>query len=139
MHPIAAQKREACVVFCGDTLIFDQNVWEWNRRFGKGRWWPVLVLGGVKKLRSPEKEDRGAVIREIQGRYGIAPFGLIILENHTHCIAYARSGFSFGDPKDEEAFHAEELNKAREVIKQAFPDLAVECHYFLKEEQRLAW
>lgn len=139
MHQIASQKKEACVVLCGDPLILDKNIEEWNRKFGKGNWWLVLVLGGVKKLLSEDKEEREWVFREIRNRYEIAPFERIILINHSHCLAWERAGFVFDNPQEEEVFHLEKLKKAEEVIRQAFPKMTVEIHYFLKKEQKIVW
>lgn len=130
----------AYVLACGDpeiklplTRIFDQ-------RFGpKGYFW-LPELGGAKKLSSPDDGgQRKNLLRDIRDAHSIHTFGLMILVNHSICGKYKLSGRSFDDPQREKEFHTEELKKATEVIKKEFPNLAVEIHYFLKSEQRMAW
>ncbi len=130
----------AYVLACGDPEIKLPLTREFNDRFGpKGYFW-LPELGGSKDLSSPDiKGDRERLFRKIRDAYAVHHFGLIVLVNHSNCGKYKLSGVSFNDPRKEEEFHKEELNKAAEFIKKEFPDMVVEILYFLKVEQKTAW
>lgn len=130
----------AYVLVCLDPKIKDPLSRIFSSRFGAANYFMPTELGGVKDLLSPEVEsDKDRLIRKMKMAYRVHPFGLIVLVNHSNCGAYNLTGHTFADPSEEEKFHTEELKKAVAVIKKAFPEVAVEYHYFLKDEQRLAW
>lgn len=130
----------AYVLACGDPEIKLPLTREFNGRFGpKGYFW-LPELGGCKDISFPDVEgDRERILRKIKDACAVHPFGLIVLVNHSICGKYKLSGRSFDDHEKEERFHTEELKKAVEVVKNEFPNMAVEIHYFLKSEQRMAW
>jgi hypothetical protein len=131
----------AYILSCGDPKIRQRLTIELDRRFGgpdKYFWLPEL--GGVKNLSSPDTEnDRQNILKKIKTAAKIHPFELMLLINHSDCGAYRLQGQTFDDSRKEEAYHAEELRRAEEIIKCEFPGLIVERHYFLKKEQRMAW
>lgn len=130
----------ACVIACADTAIKLPLQREFDKCFGsKGYFW-LPQLGGAKKLSSPDSESqRENLLQDIRDARAIHSFGLIVLVNHSICGKYKLSGQSFDDPQKEERFHRQELDNAADVIRKEFPDMAVEKHYFLKAEQRMAW
>jgi len=130
----------AYVLACGDPAIKIPLTRNFDNRLGpKGYFW-LPELGGVKNIVSPqEKTYRDYVLQKIRDAQNVHPFGLILLVNHSQCGAYKLARITFEDSQKEEAFHAEELKKAEEVLKKEFPELVVERHYFLKDKQRLAW
>ena len=131
----------AYVLACVDPKIRHELTRHFDNWFGgRNKYFWVPELGGVKDLVSPKNDSyRDHIVEKIQGARSVHPFGLIILINHSNCGAYRLAGVSFDEPQKEEAFHSEELNQAKGVVKKKFPNLAVEVHYFLKDEQRLAW
>jgi len=131
----------AYVLACGDPKIRQRITRELDNRFGgpENYFW-LPELGGVKDLVSPATQSDGErLLRKIETAASIHPFGLIILINHSACGAYRLAGFTFDDSRKEEAFHIEELKKAEALLKEKFPGIAIERHYFLKEEGRMAW
>lgn len=96
--------------------------------------------GAEKNLASPEiPADADFVIRKMKKAYALHPFELVVIVGHSDCGAYKLAGITFTDAKKEEDYHADELKKAAAVVKTAFPQIAVETHYFLKNEKRMAW
>lgn len=131
----------AYILACGDPKISAELLRYFDNRFARREnyfWLPEL--GGIKNLSSPKVEsDCDYVIRKMKDAYAVHPFGLVILINHSDCGKYRLDGSSFNDAKEEERFHTEELKKAAKVVTDAFPNMTVEHHYFLKGEQRMAW
>ncbi len=130
----------AYVLSCADPAIKPTLTRTFDERFGsKGYFW-IPELGGVKDIVSPKDPAyREHIFQKIHDAKKVHSFGLIVLVNHSDCGAYRLAGNSFGDSREEETFHAEELKKAEDLIRKEFPDVAVERHYFLKGEQRTAW
>ncbi|MBI2640522.1 MAG: hypothetical protein HYW91_01390 [Candidatus Sungbacteria bacterium] len=130
----------AYVLACGDPKIRSRILWELDQRLGPENHFWLPELGGAKDLIMPEKDrDRERLLRKMETAAKVHRFGLIILINHSDCGAYRLSGHTFTDPQEEERFHVEQLKKAAEVVREKFPRVAVERHYFLKAEQRMAW
>ena len=142
------------VVACGDNEIDAPIRRHFDARLGsRVNYFCLGELGGVKNLLSPPKDEfREYVLQKIRDVYAVFlkrrggkipvklnPSGLVILVNHSHCGKYSLDGIDFDDERQEEAFHTGELQKAEKVIKQTFPGINTEYHYFLKEEQRFAW
>ncbi|KKW21272.1 MAG: hypothetical protein A2131_00595 [Candidatus Sungbacteria bacterium GWC2_49_10] len=95
---------------------------------------PKSPAGGAKIFSSPEKEgDRDFMLREIDISIKLHGVKRAMLFTHHDCGAYG--GFKhFGEnPEEEYQFHVTEHHKAREVIRDRFPDLRVET-YFIDEK-----
>ena len=81
----------------------------------------IEVAGASKNLASPEKSsDRDYIIENIKTSLDLHHTKTIILTNHIDCGAYGGSK-KFESRDQEVLFHAEELKKAKKIIKKHFP------------------
>ncbi len=130
----------AYVLACGDPKIRVELTRIFDARFGPNCYFWLPELWGVKDLASPDAGiDTEKLFSKMEKAGKVHPFGLVVLVNHSDCAAYRLAGRSFADHREEEGFHVEQLEVAKKVMRQFFPQMAVECHYFLKNEQRMAW
>ena len=130
----------ASVMACADPAIRGALTRHFDNRFGQRDYFWLPKLGGVKDLLSPDEPAfRDYILAEIQKAQKVHSFGLVVLVNHSLCGAYTLDDKKFDNPKEEETFHSNELKQAEVGIREAFPKMAVERHYFLKTEQRMAW
>lgn len=127
---------EAFVVRC-----FDDRFWKAFKHFLKSQGIkhidPESVAGGTKIFSSPEKEtDRDFMLRELEKSIRLHHTKKVVLFTHHDCGAYG--GFSrFDNDREKElTFHASEHKKAREILRERFPDLAVE-NYFIDDKGAL--
>jgi len=86
----------------------------------------IELAGGSKNLASPSTEaDRTAVLESIKVSVELHGAKRIILTNHLDCGAYGGSK-AFDSAEEEIDFHKLELEKAANIVKQTFPELAIE-------------
>lgn len=86
----------------------------------------IELAGGSKNLASPSTEaDRTAVLESIKVSVELHGAKRIILTNHLDCGAYGGSK-AFESTEEEIDFHKLELEKAAKIVKEMFPELAVE-------------
>lgn len=94
---------------------------------------PKSPAGGAKIFSSPEKEsDRDFMMREIETSVRLHGVKRVMLFTHHDCGAYGGFKRFNENPEEEYQFHAAEHRKAREVIRDRFPDLSVDT-YFIDE------
>lgn len=130
----------AYVLACGDPKIRHELNRVFDARFGQSGYFWLPELGGAKDLISPEVVgDVKRLLLKMRRAHKVHPFGLVVLVNHSICGAYRLAGHAFADLQTEERFHVEQLKAAEEVVRKNFPRVEVEVHYFLKNEQRMAW
>ncbi len=94
---------------------------------------PKSPAGGAKVFSSPEDPtDRAFMLRELGTSIKLHGVKRVMLFTHHDCGAYG--GFKqFKENADEEfAFHVDEHHKAREVIREQFPELIIDT-YFIDE------
>lgn len=85
----------------------------------------VAAAGAVKNLVSPkEKSDAEFVLRQIGISKKLHEIQEVMLINHTDCGAYGGAS-AFTDDSEEFAKHSEDLKKAKEMIREEFPDLGI--------------
>lgn len=129
----------AYVLACGDPKIRRELNRIFDARFGQSGYFWLPELGGAKDLTSPEiAGDTRRLLLKMRRAYKVHPFGLAVLVNHSNCGAYRLAGHIFTDLQAEERFHVEQLKAAENIVRKNFPKIAVEIHYFLKAEQRMA-
>lgn len=126
--PLAHYTAEAFTVRC-----FDDRFWKVFKNFLKSQGIrhidPESVAGGAKIFASPEKEsDRDFILRELEKSIRLHGTKRVMLFTHHDCGAYGGLG-RFGTPDEELSFHREEHQKAKEAIRERFPDLAVETYF----------
>ena len=95
----------------------------------------IEMAGSSKNLISPmETEDKVALLENIRISIQLHNPQRIILTNHIDCGAYGGSK-NFQSQDEEMAFHKNELIKAKEIIKQEFPQMLVEIEFISKNEK----
>lgn len=130
----------AYVLACGGPKIRREFTRIFDARFGQESYFWLPELGGVKDLIDPDTAgDNRRLLRKMRKALEVHTFGLVVLVNHSNCGVYRLAGHTFPDPQTEERFHAEQLKVAEDITRKNFPKIAVEIHYFLKAEQRMAW
>lgn len=95
---------------------------------------PASVAGGAKVLASPEQEsDRDFILRELEKSIRLHHTTRVMLFTHYDCGAYGGIARFEGDEEAQFRFHQEELRTAAAVIREHFPDIAVETYFMDKE------
>ena len=122
---------------------YDPVVWPAVAKiyYGMGKNFFSADPGAVKNILDPHKAgDREFILWRMKVAHEkLHPLEKIILVNHSNCGAYRLAGITFADESSEEKFHKEQLKNAAKIVKKELRGVAVEIHYFLKDEQRLAW
>ncbi|MBI5152902.1 MAG: hypothetical protein HZA36_00350 [Parcubacteria group bacterium] len=86
--------------------------------------------GGAKVFASPTKdEDREVALEKIRLLTPVHHIRRVVLFTHVDCAAYGGSLRFNNDEEQEFEFHSSELKRAAEVIRERFPDLAVETYF----------
>lgn len=133
-------KEFAYVYTCYDPAITEKLYKILVERFGAGNFFFASDPGAVKNLVTPRSDqDTDFVLWKMKLAQEFHPFTTLILVNHSDCGAYKKAGLSFADPKEEEAFHAEQLRRAEFILREHFPEVPLEIHYFDKKNQRMLW
>ncbi len=127
--PLEHYTAEAFVVRC-----FDDRFWKAYKNFLKSLGFahidPESVAGGAKIFPSPEKEnDRDFMLRELEKSIRLHHTKKAMLFTHHDCGAYGGFGRFESDREKELEFHVTEHRKAREVIAERFPNLAMESYF----------
>ena len=117
---------------------FDDRFWKAFKNFLKEQGYryidPESVAGGAKILSSPEKEsDRDFMLREIEKSIQLHHTQKVLLFTHYDCGAYGGLDRFAGDQEKQFTFHQQELEKAKTVVQDAFPELIVETYFIDKE------
>lgn len=85
----------------------------------------VAFAGSAKNLASPdEPSDRAFALRQMDIARRLHGISEVLLFNHLDCGAYGGSS-AFASAAEEHDRHVADLGKAREIIRQRFPDLTV--------------
>ncbi len=124
---------DAFVVRC-----LDNRFWKVMKRYIKELRFVHIDIesfaGAAKVFASPEKEeDKDFALREIEKSIRLHETKKVMLFSHHDCGAYGGVAKFGGDKEKEFDFHAAELQKARQVIKNRFSGLGVEL-YFIDEK-----
>ena len=125
---------DASVVGCFDNR-FELVCRKLLKRIGVVQPDPIKIAGGAKALASPDEEfHRSFVMEQIHKSIRLHGTDRVILMLHSDCGAYGGLAGRFqGDAAAEADHHRAELRRAAEFLKEAIPDLTVDC-YFLNFE-----
>lgn len=125
---------DASVISCFDNR-FEASSRKLLKRIGVLQPDPIRIAGGAKSLASPEQEfHRTFVLQQIRKSIDLHHTKRAILILHSDCGAYGGLAGAFqGDIAAESAHHQLELLRATEIVREAFPELTVEC-FFLNFE-----
>lgn len=113
---------------------FDDRFWKTWKCFLKNQGYhhidPESVAGGAKIFSSPEKEsDRDFMLRELEKSIALHNTHTVMLFSHHDCGAYGGIERFGGDTDAEMEFHAQEHQKAYDVIKERFPNIDVKTYF----------
>ncbi len=126
-HP----KKLSIVVSCIDYRFWPQALPLLQKKYGDFDL--IEVAGSCKNLTSPlEAEDKTSLLENIGISIKLHDPHQIILTNHIDCGAYGGSA-NFPSREDEIRFHEEELAKAKEIVREVFPQLFVVTELLLKD------
>ena len=116
--------RISIALLCIDYRFWPDTLPKLKKRYGAFDL--IEIAGASKNLISPqEKEDKEALLDNIEISIRLHNPERIILTNHTDCGAYGGSN-KFASHRQEIAFHRKELQKAKQVIKNKFKKLKVD-------------
>jgi hypothetical protein len=120
---------DAAVLCC-----FDERIRRVTRKFLERRSIlrpdMVVVAGGAKTLASPRNDfERDFILEQIRMSVRLHETTRVLLMSHSDCATYGGLKAFGGDPQREKEHHAEELKHAKQLVKQNFPELEVQCFF----------
>jgi len=90
----------------------------------------IVVAGGAKTLASPRNDfERDFILEQVRLSIQLHKATRMFLMSHSDCATYGGLAAFKGDPKIEAAHHKKELQKGVTLLKEKFPDLAVEPYF----------
>jgi hypothetical protein len=118
---------DACVVWC-----FDDRFYKLLKVFGKQENFKnidlVKVAGGAKALAGTASPDRDFLLGQIKASIRLHGTKRIILMLHRDCGAYGGSK-AFGDAEAERCHYSDQLEMARQFVKNEIPDVSVDTYF----------
>jgi carbonic anhydrase len=125
---------DAALVTCFDSR-FDPICAELLKQLSIAQPDTIKIAGGSKSLASPEEEfHRTFVLDQLFKSIRLHGTRRVILTLHSDCGGYGRLAGRFqGDAQAEMAHCHEELERAKEFLRETLPALKVEC-FFLNFE-----
>lgn len=123
---------EAYVADAAVLTCFDQRIRQSVNKFLKcqGILRPdmIVVAGGAKTLASPRNDfERDFILEQVRMSIRLHGTKRAYLFCHSDCATYGGLAAYKGDAAAEADHHFQELQKAAELLKTAFPDIGVEC------------
>jgi carbonic anhydrase len=120
---------DAAVLCC-----FDQRIRLATNRFLKWRQIlkpdMIVVAGGAKTLASPRNDfERDFILEQVRMSIRLHQTKRLLLMSHSDCATYGGLAAFKNDRQAEAAHHKQELQRGVEVLKENFPDLAVEPYF----------
>ena len=116
---------DAIIITCYDNRIFNVRKAFVRDHLKLERPDVVEVAGGIKNITQGNDAERALMLEQIRIAMTLHHAKRVILMPHRDCGAYGGSK-QFANAEAEYEFHAGEMAKAMEIIKKAFPDIAVE-------------
>lgn len=127
--PTEEYRADAAVVWCFDDR-FTLAVQKFLKRMGIAHADLVRVAGGAKLLASPNDEsERKFVLEQLRLSRQLHGTDRVMLIAHRDCGAYGGLARFKGGAEEEIQFHCAELARAADVIRTAFPGIAVDCFF----------
>jgi carbonic anhydrase len=127
--PADAYVADAAVLCC-----FDERIRQVTRKFlqRRGILRPdmIVVAGGAKTLASPRNDfERDFILEQIRMSVRLHQTRRVLLMSHSDCATYGGLPAFGGDPKREREHHQQELKHAAQLVKQAFPQVEIQCFF----------
>jgi len=125
-HPYIA---DAAVLCC-----FDQRIRQATNEFLESqnvlRPDMIVVAGGARTLASPRNDfERDFILEQVRMSIRLHKTQRMFLMSHSDCATYGGLAAFDGDQGREVRHHQQELQRAAELVKASFPELAVACFF----------
>lgn len=125
-QPYAA---DAAVLTCFDQRI-RTTVNKFLQRRGISKPDMIVIAGGAKTLASPRNDfERDFILEQMRMSILLHKTQRAYLICHSDCATYGGLAAFKNDAKVEAEHHWQELQRARQLLKDRFPELAVECFF----------
>jgi carbonic anhydrase len=90
----------------------------------------VVIAGGAKTLASPRNDfERDFILEQVRMSILLHKTERAYIMCHSDCATYGGLAAFQGDQEAESTHHCRELERAKELLKDRFPDLQVECFF----------
>lgn len=90
----------------------------------------IVVAGGAKTLASPRNDfERDFILEQVRMSIRLHKTQRMFLMSHSDCATYGGLAAFEGDRDREADHHKQELQRAAELVKAHFPELAVTCFF----------
>lgn len=120
---------DAAVLTCFDQRI-RQIVNKFLQRRGIDRPDMIVVAGGAKTLASPRNDfERDFILEQVRMAILLHGAKRAYLFCHSDCATYGGLAAFKGNAVAEAEHHFQELQRAAELLKTAFPELTVDCFF----------
>lgn len=120
---------DAAVLTCFDQRI-RTTVNKFLQKRGIVRPDMIVIAGGAKTLASPRNDfERDFILEQMRMSILLHQTKRAYLICHSDCATYGGLKAFDNDQQTEAEHHWQELLKARELLKERFPDLDVECFF----------
>jgi len=117
---------DAAVLCCFDQRI-RLAVSKFLQRQGILRPDMIVVAGGAKTLASPRNDfERDFILEQVRMSIRLHSTRRVFVMSHSDCATYGGLAAFGGDRAREASHHEEELRRAAELVRETFPELAVE-------------
>lgn len=120
---------DAAVLCCFDERI-RHTVQKFLKHQGVLRPDMIIVAGGAKTLASPRNDfERDFILEQVRMSILLHKSPRVYLMSHSDCATYGGLAAFEGDRQRESSHHKGELCRAAELVKQRFPEVAVDCFF----------
>ena len=120
---------DAAVLTCFDQRI-RTTVNKFLQRRGILRPDMIVIAGGAKTLASPRNDfERDFILEQMRMSILLHKTQRTYLICHSHCATYGGLAAYKNDRAAEAEHHGQELQRARELLNDRFPELQVECFF----------
>lgn len=120
---------DAAVLTCFDQRI-RTTVNKFLQRRGIRRPDMIVIAGGAKTLASPRNDfERDFILEQMRMSILLHKTQRAYLICHSDCATYGGLAAYNNDRAAEAEHHGQELQRARELVNDRFPDLQVECFF----------
>jgi carbonic anhydrase len=90
----------------------------------------VVIAGGAKTLASPRNDfERDFILEQVRMSILLHRTERAYIMCHSDCATYGGLAAYENDREVEAKHHCQELERAKELLKDRFPDLQVECFF----------
>jgi len=90
----------------------------------------IVIAGGAKTLASPRNDfERDFILEQVRLSIRLHRTQRMLLMSHSDCATYGGLAAFQGDLKVEATHHKQELRRGVELLKEKYPQLAVEPYF----------